>query len=434
MSAPASEPSRSLLEDLERRGLLHQATHRDELERHLRKERTVYAGFDPTKDSLTIGNLVSILMLRRFQLAGHRPMVVMGGGTGLIGDPSGKDSERQLLDREGIARNIAGQKPIFGRILDFEGPFAAKLVNNADWIEPLSFISVLRDIGKHFSVNMMIQKDSVKTRLEGREHGISYTEFSYMILQAYDFAQLAKEYGVTVQIGGSDQWGNIVAGADLTRRLSGQEVFGLTTPLLTKSDGGKFGKTEGGAIWLTREHTSPYELYQFFMNAADADVGQFLRVLSLRPLEELEALIAAHQQSPERRLGQRALADEMTELLHGKEGQRDAQRASEALFSGDVSGLSGQLINEVFRGAPSSSHSLELLSESGLGIVELLVKSGVAKSKREARQHVSSGAISINGKRISDDYRLTQKELLEGDIALIRRGKKTWHIARFDES
>ncbi len=421
-----------LLADLKRRGLLHQSTNLAGLVEHLADPRNVYAGFDPTKDSLTIGNLVSILLLRRFQQAGHRPVVVMGGGTGLIGDPSGKDAERQLMTRETIAAHVAGQRTIFEKLLEFEGDNAARIVNNADWIEKLSYVDILRDIGKHFSVNMMIQKDSVKTRLEGREHGISYTEFSYMILQAYDFAALYAEENVTVELGGSDQWGNIVAGVDLTRRLHAKEVFGLTTPLITKKDGGKFGKTESGAIWLTPERTSPYAFYQFWINAADEDLRGFLSVFSFKSMDDIESLLEAHQENPGARLAQKALAEELTLMLHGEQGLQDAVLATQALFSGDVSGLSEQLLEEAFSGAPASTYSRGTLAGEGFAVVDLMVEAGVAKSKREARQFLSSGAVSVNGERVSEEYRLTVESLLHERVALLRRGKKTWHLCRFE--
>jgi tyrosyl-tRNA synthetase len=304
------------------------------------------------------------------------------------------------------------------------------IVNNADWIEPLSFVHVLRDIGKHFSVNMMIQKDSVKSRLEGRDHGISYTEFSYMILQAYDFAALSESHGVTVQMGGSDQWGNIVAGVDLTRRTHQREVFGVTSPLITKSDGGKFGKTESGAIWLTQERTSPYAFYQFWINVSDADVPHFLRVFSLRPLAEVERIIADHAASPGARGGQKALAEELTDMLHGPAGVRDAQLASQALFSGNVKELPEELLKEAFAAAPCSTWAPSRLEGEGIGIIDLMVETGVAKSKREARQFVSSGAVSVNGDKVGEDFSLTPAGLLHGSVALIRRGKKTWHMCR----
>lgn len=428
---PMTSPGH-ILDELKWRGLVHQTTNADGLYEHLQDPRKVYGGFDPTKDSLTIGNLVAIVLLRRFQLAGHRPVVLMGGGTGLIGDPSGKDSERQLLDDAQVEANVQGQRAIFERVIDFDGPRGAVLVNNGDWIRKLSYVEVLRDVGKHFSVNMMIQRDSVRLRLENREQGISYTEFSYMILQAYDFRHLYREQGVTVQIGGSDQWGNIVAGVDLTRRTEQAEVYGLTTPLLTKADGGKFGKTETGAIWLTSKYTSPYAFYQFWINAADADIERFLHVFSFRSRGELAEILVEHGREPARRVAQKALAEELTALLHGAEGLREAQAATEALFSGNVSGLSLQAIEEAFGGAPSSQHGLDALSGEGKDILELLVESGVVKSKREAREHVGNGAVSVNGQRVDANYRLTRPELLHGKIALLRRGKKTWHVTRWE--
>jgi tyrosyl-tRNA synthetase len=420
-----------LLADLDARGLVHQMTSRTQLGEHLATKRRVYCGFDPTRASLTIGNLVSILLLRRFQLAGHQPIVVMGGGTGLIGDPSGKDAERQLLTPDMVRENVAGQRPIFERVLDFAGPQAARIVDNADWIEKLRYVDVLRDIGKHFSVNMMIQKDSVRARLEEREHGISYTEFSYMILQAYDFAHLAHAEDVTLQVGGSDQWGNIALGVDLARRLHGREVFGLTTPLLTKSDGGKFGKTEQGAVWLTADGTSPYAFYQFWINAADEDAPRFLRVFSLRPLSEIEAILAEHDLNPAQRTAQQALAEELTKLLHGDVGLALARRATQALFSGDVKSLEPALLDEVFRGAPTVDLDRGLLAGDGLAVVELLTLGEVAKSRREAKQYLASGAVSLNGERVVEDHRIGPDDLLHGRLVLVRRGKKTWHVCRF---
>ncbi len=421
-----------VLDELQWRGQVHQSTNLQGLHDHLREPRRVYCGFDPTKDSLTIGNLVSIMLLKRFQLAGHKPVVVMGGGTGLIGDPSGKDSERQLLSAEQIDANVAGQRVIFERLLDFDGEAAAVIVNNADWIGKLSYVDVLRDVGKHFAVNMMIQKDSVRTRLEGREQGISYTEFSYMILQALDFAHLFRELAVTVEVGGSDQWGNIVAGVDLTRRTEREEVFGMTAPLLTKADGGKFGKTESGAVWLTSDYTSPYAFYQFWINASDADVERFLKVFSLASREEIQALLSEHQENPARRTAQRALARELTEMLHGPVGLSDAEAATEALFSGNVSGLDLPLLEEAFASAPASTHPVSALEGEGVNVVDLLVESGVVKSKREARQHVSNGAVSVNGQRVDAEFQLTRSGLLHDRVALLRRGKKTWHVTRWE--
>jgi tyrosyl-tRNA synthetase len=421
----------SLLDDLRFRGLIHQTTS-DDLESHLEKTgRRVYAGFDPSRDALTIGNLLPLLLLRRFQLAGHRPVVVMGGGTGLIGDPSGKESERPFLSAEEITRNVEAQRETFTRLLNFEGPHAAELVDNATWLAPLSYLEVLRDVGKHFSVNMMIQKDSVRERLQNREQGITYTEFSYMLLQAYDFLHLFDRYGVTLQVGGSDQWGNILSGVDLIRRTRQAETFGLSVPLLTKSDGRKFGKTEAGAVWLSAKRTSPYAFYQFWLNAADGDVGRFLRIFTLLGRTELEALEAEHLAQPERRLAQHVLAEHVTALVHGEQLTAQAKQASQALFSGEVARLDAEILDQVFADAPSSQHAKTLLEGEGMGAVDLLSLTGMASSKREAREWLGSGAISINGIKVGPDYRLTVEGLLHGRVALVRRGKKTWHVARW---
>ncbi len=421
-----------LFDDLAARGLIHQETDPAGLRAHcVGASRRLYCGFDPTASSLTIGNLVPILLLRRFQLAGHRPVVVMGGGTGLIGDPSGKEAERTLRTRDEIRANIDGQRPIFERILDFSGPTAATIVNNADWLEKLSFVEALRDVGKHFSVNMMIQKDSVRRRLDEREQGISYTEFSYMLLQAYDFQHLHDAAGVTVQVAGSDQWGNIVAGIELVRRTRQKELFGLTAPLVTKADGSKFGKTEAGAVWLTPDRTSPYAFHQFWLNTDDADLPKFLNTFTLLPRDEIDALLAAHEREPGARHAHRALADHVTELLHGSEARANAEQAARALFSGDVAGLSRETLDEVFANVPSSDHLVADLGGEGLPLADLLVTTGVARSKRESREFLSNGAVSLNGERVEPDARLTRAGLMHGSVALIRRGKKTWHVTRW---
>lgn len=421
-----------LLEDLAYRGLIHQETNPEGLRRHLGEgPRNLYCGFDPTSSSLTIGNLVPLLLLRRFQEAGHAPVVVMGGGTGLIGDPSGKESERLLRTREEIAANIAGQRPIFERLLSFSGPRAARVVDNASWLEELSFVAALRDIGKHFSVNMMIQKDSVRRRLEEREQGISYTEFSYMLLQAYDFQHLYETMNVTVQVAGSDQWGNIVAGVELARKTHHVELFGLTAPLVTKADGTKFGKTEAGAIWLTRDRTSPYAFYQFWLGTLDADVPRYLKFFTLLPRGEIDDLIAEHDRDPGARVAHRVLAEHVTDLVHGAEARAEAEAASRALFSGEVHGLSEATLEDVFQSAPSSEHPISELAGEGVAVADLLVSAGVAKSKREARELLGSGAVSVNGDRVDVDARLDRDRLLHGKIALLRRGKKTWHVTRW---
>jgi tyrosyl-tRNA synthetase len=420
-----------LLADLEFRGQLYQLTDADGLRKHLTTPRKVYCGFDPTRDSLTIGNLVQILLLRRFQDAGHTPVVVIGGGTGMIGDPSGKEAERQIQTPEQIAANVAGQRICFERLLRFSGPNRAQLVDNADWLRKLGFIEALRDIGKHFSVNMMIQKDSVRERLHNRDQGISYTEFSYMLLQAYDFSYLFQHHGVTVQTCGSDQWGNIVAGIDLIRRTQHQEAFGLTTPLITKADGGKFGKTETGAVWLSPERTSPYAFYQFWVNTADADIPKFLRTFTFFSHDAIEQLEAEHRHNPGARAAQRALAQHMTELVHGAEGLAQAQKATEALFSGNVAELSQATIADLFGTAPATTLPKSKLSAPGYPIVELLVDGGIVKSKREAREFLGNSAILINGRTPELEAQVASDWLLHDEVLLIRRGKKVWHVVRF---
>ncbi len=421
-----------LLEDLGFRGLIHQQTNPDGLRTHLATSRAVYCGFDPTKDSLTIGNLVPILLLRRFQQSGHRPVVIVGGGTGMIGDPSGKDAERQLLTAEQVEANVLGQRRTFERLLDFDGPNAAVILNNADWLKGLGYLEMLRDVGKYFSINMMIQKDSVRDRLQNREQGISYTEFSYMLLQAYDFLHLFDHHGVTLQVCGSDQWGNVVGGIDLIRRKHQAEAFGLTAPLVTKADGSKFGKTETGAIWLHESRTSPYAFYQFWLNTPDADVVKYLKIFSFLSHEELNRLSAEHEANPGARAAHRALAEHMTELLHGASGLAHARNASQALFSGDIAVLPRETLEELFQSAPSVKLPRAKLEGEGMLAVDFLVEAGVVKSKREARELLSSNAISISSRKAEADTRVTPDWLLFDEIALIRRGRKTWHVARFE--
>jgi len=424
----------TLLARLDRRGLLHQTTASDELVAHLRTPpRLAYAGFDPTADSLTIGNLVPIMLLRHWQRAGHTPVVLMGGGTGLVGDPSGKSAERRLLTLEQVEANVASQRRIFEALLDFsdDAPNRARIVNNADWLRPLRYLDVLRDVGKHFSVNAMIQKESVRERLEGREQGISYTEFSYMILQAYDYLHLRREMGVTVQMGGSDQWGNIVGGVDLVRRETQEEVFGLTAPLVTRSDGGKFGKTEKGAVWLTPERTSPYAFFQFWMNASDEDAVRYLRIFTMKPMEEIDELARAQSRSPTDRPAQRALALDVTAAVHGPEEAERAEHAARALFSGDVRSLDPAALEEVFAEVPSSKHPRSALEGEGASIVEILAQTTLADSKRAAKELLSSGAVSVNAERAGADRRLTTPDLLGEGVILLRRGKKAWHVTRW---
>ena len=431
------------LEELRWRGLLHQVTDEEGMAAHLgdpgAPRRRAYAGFDPTADSLTIGNLVPIMVLVHFARAGHEPIVLMGGGTGLIGDPSGKSDERTLMTPETVERHVASQRRIFEAVFAGAGLGTPTIVNNADWLCGLSYIEALRDIGKHFSVNMMIQKESVKERLHNREQGISYTEFSYMILQAYDFAHLFREQGVTVQLGGSDQWGNIVAGADLIRRVhaaatDGHEAphcFGLTCPLVTKADGGKFGKTESGAIWLTRERTSPYAMYQFWLNVADEDVVKFLKLFTLLSREEIESLAATHAERPGAREAHRALAHHATALLHGEDEALAAANAAKALFSGAVAELPKELLEEVLAEVPSSEHAKSKLEGEGAAVLDLLLATGLAKSKREAREFLTNGSVSVNGHKVGLEDRLTAANLLHGEMIALRRGKKAWHVTRW---
>ncbi len=452
------------LADLRFRGLIHQCTDEAGLTEHLRSAdpgsggRRAYVGFDPTADSLTIGNLVGIITLGRWQRAGHTPIVVTGGGTGLIGDPSGKSAERQLNTIETVAANVAAIKRIFSRILDFNpGPNAAVMTDNLDWLGKLTYIEALRDIGKHFSVNMMIQKDSVRERLHNRDQGISYTEFSYMILQSYDFLHLRRTLGVTVQMGGSDQWGNIVSGCDLIRRASvgsgepdeSSQCFGLTWPLVTKADGTKFGKTESGAIWLTAaagpndtspSRTSAYQFYQLWLNAADADVVRFLKTFTFLPHEQISALESDVRTDPGKREAQRVLARHMTGLLHGPEELEKVEQATRALFS-KPSGTPGDgssevpfaLPDELLASAPSSKHDKKLLDGPGLPLVDLLASAGVQgiDSKSAARTLLKENAISINGRVAAPDARVTTATLIKGDIIAIRKGKKHWHITRW---
>ena len=452
-----------LIEELRWRGLLHQCTDEAGLREHLATgTRKIYCGFDPTADSLTIGNLVPIMLLAHAKRAGHEPIVVMGGGTGLIGDPSGKSAERTLMTPETVAANIAGQRPIFDAVLGaVEGP-PHTVVNNLDWLGELGYIDALRDIGKHFSVNMMMQKESVKARLENREQGISYTEFSYMILQAYDFAYLYEHAGVTVQAGGSDQYGNIVAGADLIRRTeaqiggpSGSEgsgntsditsienagespndttqpTFGLTAPLVTKADGGKFGKTESGAVWLTANRTSPYAYFQFWLNATDDDARNWIKVFTFLDEPTIKDLNARHDEAPHKRELQRTLAREATRILHGDDAMERAEAAGKALFSGQLAGLDEATLNEVFADVPSSTHSRADLEGEGVDPVTLLKQVGLASSNREAREFLSSGSVSVNGEKIGIDTRLVSSHLLHGSVMAIRRGKKKWHLTRW---
>jgi tyrosyl-tRNA synthetase len=420
------------LSELSWRGLLHQTT-ADTLPAYLSTPgRVAYAGFDPTADSLTVGNYVAMKLLAHWQRAGHRPIVLMGGGTGLIGDPSGKSAERQLLTPELVEHNVARQKEIFARVIDFSaaGDRAAKMVNNGDWLRNLGYIDLLRDVGKHFSVNQMIVRDSVKSRLEGREQGISYTEFSYMILQAYDFLHLFRTAGCTVQLGGADQWGNIVSGIDLVRRMAQGEAYGITNPLVTKSDGTKFGKSEKGAVWLTADRTSPFRFHQYWLNTADADVVRFLKWFTFLPQERVAELERSAAERPQEREGQRVLANEMTELFHGATERANAEAAGKALFSGEVASLDARTIAEIAEDLPCTVLEPGELGGEGVALLDLLPRTTLAASKREARDFLAAGAVLVNGAKAAAEARLTPASLLHGQVALLRRGKKNWHAVR----
>jgi tyrosyl-tRNA synthetase len=411
------------IEELQWRGMFHQASNLDGLSDHLATRRRAYIGIDPTADSLTIGNLATLMLLAHFQRAGHDPVVLAGGGTGLIGDPGGKSAERPLLSIEKVRANVESQKRIYSALLP-----GAEVLNNADWLVDLPYVTVLRDIGKHFSVNEMIRRDSVRNRLEGE--GISYTEFSYMLLQSYDFQHLFHTHDVTLQMGGSDQWGNIVSGVDLIRRLHSEEAFALTGPLITKADGSKFGKSESGAIWLTADRTSPYAFHQFWLNTDDADVVGYLKRFTFLTHSEIEELEREVSTQPGARAAQRALANTVTSMLHGPAASTNAEAAGRALFSGDIAGLDQTTLQEVFAHVPSSTHAVSLL-EGGQDLIDLLVTTGLASSKREAREFVANGSVLINGTRATSETRVFETDLLFGDTVALRRGRKNWHITRW---
>lgn len=415
-----------LLDELSQRGLVAQNSDPAALADHLATPRTVYCGFDPTAGSLHIGHLVPLLMLRRFQLAGHTPVALVGGATGLIGDPSFKATERSLNSADTVQAWVASLSAQIRALLPADDDLSApQLVNNGDWMGQMSALDFLRDIGKHFSVNAMLARESVRQRLARPDQGISFTEFSYALLQSYDFAVLHQRLGCTLQIGGNDQWGNITSGMDLTRRLHQAQVHGMTLPLITKADGTKFGKTEGGAVWLDPALTSPYAFYQFWLGTADEDVYRFLRYYSLMPLTEIEALEAEDATRQGRKLAQQVLANELTELVHGKAALAAVQRISELLFSGDVTRLGESDLAQLAQdGMPSSTVSGET------DLVSLLVSCGLANSRRIARELLAAGAISLNGVLKQDDQ-LSATDRLFGRYLLLRRGKKQYYLVEW---
>jgi tyrosyl-tRNA synthetase len=420
----------SILEELKWRGLIADCTDAVELEKKISSPITLYCGFDPTADSLHVGNLVPLLALRRFQLLGHNPIAVAGGATGSIGDPSGKTQERQLLTKGILDRNIASVKVQLAKLLDFETKQnPAQLVDNASWTQNISFLDFLRHIGKYFSVNQMVAKESVRARMEDRETGISYTEFSYMLLQAFDFMVLARDQNCDLQIGGSDQWGNITAGIDLCRKKLGKTVFGLTLPLITNADGSKFGKTEAGAIWLDQKKTSVYKFYQFWINTADADVVRYLKFFTFqRSSEEIAALAQKHEKNPEAREAHRALASEMTYLIHGEDALHRAQIASAVLFgeSGDILNSTVNFFEDIDGEVPTKEIEKSKLGGEGLPLIELVVQTGLCPSKGQARKDIEAGGIYVNNNRERELTRaITAKDLIHGHV-LLRKGKKNY--------
>jgi len=417
----------NIIQDLEQRGLIQQFTDEAGLKQHLTDNIvTLYCGFDPTADSLHIGHLVPALMLKRFQKAGHRPIALIGGGTGMIGDPSGRTDERQLNDEQTVDYFSEQIKQQLATILEFDGSDNGAVVrNNKEWLGSLTLIEFLRDTGKHFGINYMLAKDSVQSRLE---NGISFTEFTYMILQSYDFMNLFDKENCTLQIGGSDQWGNITAGMELIRRTRKEDeeakVFGLTVPLITKADGTKFGKTAGGAVWLDKDKTSPYEFYQFWINTDDRDVVKFLKYFTFLSMEEINALEQSLEEAPEKREAHVKLAEEITKMVHGEEALAQAKHITEALFSGDIKQLNGEEIKQGFKDVPSSDITLKDQT-----LVDLLVEAKIASSKRQAREDVQNGAIYINGERNQElNYTLQSDDLIDDAFTIIRRGKKKYFL------
>ena len=418
-----------LLDDLRARGLLHDSTDLDALRARLAAGPIgLYIGFDPTADSLHAGHLVGQLFMRRFQMAGHRPFPLAGGATGMIGDPGGRSEERNLLDDDTLRHNVECIKAQLSRLLDFSpGPTQATLVNNADWTVGVSMLEFLRDVGKHFTVNQMIAKDSVRSRIES-EHGISYTEFSYMLLQANDFRHLYEAHGVELQAGASDQWGNITAGVELIRRRLGKQAFAVTHPLMVKSDGAKFGKSVGGAVWLDPARTSPYQFRQFWMQTDDQMVATYLKMLSLRPLEAVLALVADHETAPERRAAQRALADEMTALVHGAGAASAAAEAAAVLFGGDPTAASEDALEIVAAEVPSVALPASL---EGVRVHELLTAAGVAKSNSEVARLLAQKAVRAGNRVLDEDGLVHTSDLLSGRFLLLRKGKRDFVVGNF---
>ncbi len=423
--------SLNLFEEYRWRGMLYDATEGTEAAL-AEGSHSAYAGFDPTADSLHVGHLLPIMGLVHLQRAGHTPIALVGGGTGLIGDPSGKSSERSLLNEDEVRANAQAVRAQLESFLDFEGvPNPARLVNNLDWLDELGILEFLRDVGKHFPVNSMLRKETVRRRLEDDATGISYTEFSYLLLQSYDFYRLFREYGCRFQLGGSDQWGNITGGIELIRRITGERSYGAVFPLITTSSGVKFGKTEEGAVWLDPRRTSPYRFYQYWLNTDDADTARYLRFFTLLPKDEIEALDRALEERPQEREAQRRLAEEVTRTVHGEGGLDRARRASKVLFGGDLDGLDAAEIEDIFKDVPSSSLESSRLRGEGLGLVALIAEVGAATSRGDARRGIAQGGVYLNNERITDPhYAVTVSDALHDQFLVLRKGKKRYHLIR----
>lgn len=419
-----------ILAELEWRGLYADSTDRDALSKRLAEgPLALYCGFDPTADSLHVGNLVPLFALRRFQLAGHHPIALAGGATGMVGDPSGKSDERNLQTPEQVAHNIAAIRTQLTKFLDFDTPKnPARLVNNGDWIGPMSFLEFLRDVGKHVTVNSMVAKDSVRARMEDRASGISFTEFSYMLLQGYDFFHLRKTYNCELQVGATDQWGNITVGTELTRKKLGATVWGLVFPLLTKADGSKYGKTATGTVWLDPKKTSPYRFYQFFVNADDADVIKLLKTLTFLSRDEISALETELAANPGARAAQKALAREMTTLVHGADALAAALKASEILFGGSLDGVTEAIFNDVVGEVPTKDLERAKLDGAGAPIADLVVHAGLEQSKGAARKSLEAGGVYLNNVRVDHTRAVTSADLLFGKYLLLRKGKRTYAV------
>jgi tyrosyl-tRNA synthetase len=422
-------PMTSIIDELHWRGMLYAATE-GAAEHFAEAPRTAYIGFDPTAASLHVGNLLPIMGLVHLQRAGHTPIALVGGGTGLIGDPSGKTSERQLLTKDLAAANAQGIRRQLEHFLDFDVQSnPAKMRNNLDWLGGLALVDFLRDIGKHFSVNQLLAKESVKRRLGNEETGISFTEFSYALLQSYDFLELYRREGCTAQLGGSDQWGNITAGTDLIRRTEGARAFGVVLPLVTNAGGTKFGKTESGAVWLDPALTSPYRFYQFWINVDDADVGTYLKFFTLLSREEVEELEERVRSEPQGRDAQRALAEDVTRRVHGESGLQGARQASEVLFGGEIQGLGAEDVADIFADVPSTTLSRDTLGGDGTSLVDLLADSGLTTSKSDARRSIEGGGIYVNNRRVTDvGHRVVAADAIEGRFLVLRKGKKSYHL------